>query len=396
MRTRPLALALLLGGCAGDVGGDLGPGPYHLSENLLDPLPLSGGQASPDGWSFLADDGVIAKGAWSSEDGTPYLQTEISPGSGPGHARWLFDRVPLEGGAFYEYSDEYRSFGTGRLLWSCETAEGTRYYSASQSSTSRSWTEQRFRFYVSEDCLGMVLHLLDSPGVLDTRRHSLREIAAAPLSQAMVSISFDDGHESNLSIGALELERRGWRGSFYLAPELLEGEGYLSWAQAEGLAAKGHEIGAHSSTHRSLVEVPADELRDEVLGSLLQLEAIGARGGFAYPYGEFNEVIEPYVAANARYVRSSLHGLNDRRLDPARLKVIPVTSETTSAELTRSLDDAVATSSWIIFLFHDLGAVDSSDEYRTDAAQFVELLDSLAERQLRVLPVLEALESIGH
>lgn len=57
------------------------------------------------------------------------------------------------------------------------------------------------------------------------------------------------------------------------------------------LAHQGFEIGAHSRTHRRLIRLPEDEIREEVAGSRADLEAAGLPPPrlFAWPYGERNE-----------------------------------------------------------------------------------------------------------
>lgn len=389
---------VLLGACAAgerDFGGGGAGGDGYLSENLIGNPALELERGGPVGWTFLADDGVVARGSVREEEGWSFLHTDVDPGSGPGHARWWFEPVQLSGGRFYEYTDSYRSYGTGRLIWSCEADGARRFHWAGQSSSSPTWSRTAFRFFVPADCLATVMHLLDRPGYLDTRLHALREVAPAPLEGAWVSIAFDDGNESHFHVAARELEEHGVRGTFYLVTDWLGRGGYLSWEQAGEMAAKGHEIGSHTASHRPLTEVPAGQLRDEVEGSLLQLARVGAAGGLAYPFGDFDEVVEPYAASRARYVRTSLEGMNDATLDPTRIRVFPVTAATTAHELERAVDDAVRARGWQVFLFHDLGEPVESDPYRTDPALLRGLLGALHERDVSVLPVVEVVEALG-
>ncbi len=395
MELRFILLLSVLGGCVAAPVEDRATDPVYLSGNLIGNSTLEAGSEGPEGWFFLSDDGVDAVGHRAAEDGTALLHTEILKGSAPGHARWWFEPVALQGGKFYEYADTYRSYGTARLVFSHETVSERRFHSAWQSSTSSEWARTRFRFYVSEDSHSTVMHLLDRPGYLETSSHSLREVAPAPFDRPMVSITFDDGDESNLTIAAPELERRGWRGSFYVILDSLNEEGHLGSEQVRTLANRGHEIGSHSASHRPLVEVSTEELRDEVEGSLLQLAKLGAGRGFAYPAGEFDELVEHYVGSKARYIRTSLHGLNDATFDRRRIRVYAVTTETTWEDLERAIDDVIRTRTWLVFLFHDLGAPGAGSPYRTDSTQFVQLLTALEQAEVEVLPVQQVLEQLG-
>lgn len=342
-----------------------GPGDAEdpLGENLIGNPRLELGSDGFEGWYFWADEGLAAEGSRHVEGRRALLHTEILEGSKGLHARWWFEPVHLRGGSFYEYEDEFRSYGVGRIIWSCDFGERRSFHWVGQTESSREWRSQRVRFFVPRDCRATVMHLLDRPGHLQTRSFSLRKVAARPLKKAFISFAFDDGRASNFSFAAEELERRGWRGSFYLIADALGADGFMKPEEAGELAARGHEIASHSASHRPLGEVPAEELHDEVEGSLRRLESLGARGGFAYPFGEFDEVVEPYVAGRARYVRTSLEGLNDAAFDLQRILVHPVTSETSDAELRQAVEDVARTRTWLVFLFHDFGEAEGEQVY---------------------------------
>lgn len=63
-----------------------------------------------------------------------------------------------------------------------------------------------------------------------------------------VALTFDDGGES-ASAAAELLERRGWRGQFFVTSSRIDTPGFLTAAQVRELASRGHAIGSHSHTH---------------------------------------------------------------------------------------------------------------------------------------------------
>jgi peptidoglycan/xylan/chitin deacetylase (PgdA/CDA1 family) len=69
----------------------------------------------------------------------------------------------------------------------------------------------------------------------------------------------------------------------------------------QALAAKGVEVGSHTTTHRRLDEVPAGELENELAGAADRLEAAGLPRPrtFSYPYGAWS----PALAAAVREAR---------------------------------------------------------------------------------------------
>jgi peptidoglycan/xylan/chitin deacetylase (PgdA/CDA1 family) len=123
-----------------------------------------------------------------------------------------------------------------------------------------------------------------------------------PLPRRGVLLTFDDAY-ADLLPTALPLLRRHRAPAVVFAVAANVG-GTNSWDQqdarvvdlldAEGLkavAAAGIEIGSHTSTHRPLGKVPAEELDEELAGAAARLEALGLPRprSFAYPYGDCSE-----------------------------------------------------------------------------------------------------------
>jgi peptidoglycan/xylan/chitin deacetylase (PgdA/CDA1 family) len=63
-----------------------------------------------------------------------------------------------------------------------------------------------------------------------------------------VALTFDDGGASSLGI-ADALERRGWRGHFFITTDRIGKPAFLSADGIRELHARGHAIGSHSHTH---------------------------------------------------------------------------------------------------------------------------------------------------
>jgi peptidoglycan/xylan/chitin deacetylase (PgdA/CDA1 family) len=65
---------------------------------------------------------------------------------------------------------------------------------------------------------------------------------------AQVALTFDDGGASAIH-AADALERRGWRGHFFITTGRIGTPGFLGSEQVRELAARGHEVGSHSVSH---------------------------------------------------------------------------------------------------------------------------------------------------
>jgi peptidoglycan/xylan/chitin deacetylase (PgdA/CDA1 family) len=121
-------------------------------------------------------------------------------------------------------------------------------------------------------------------------------------------LSFDDGGASAPWI-AEELERRGWRGAFFVITSRIGTPGFVDADQLRELAARGHEVGSHSHTHPAYMGKLGDaeaahEWRTsrEVLAELLG----GPPASAAVPGGSVSDtVVKQAAAAGYRYLYTS-------------------------------------------------------------------------------------------
>ncbi|MGH9901722.1 MAG: polysaccharide deacetylase family protein, partial [Pyrinomonadaceae bacterium] len=115
-----------------------------------------------------------------------------------------------------------------------------------------------------------------------------------------VALTFDDGYENFYESAWPVLRRHGFSATVFLvsghvggsndwdAPPAGLGERrILSWSQAAELARAGIEIGAHTRTHPDLRRLPAEQIKEEVAGSRVEIEDRLGRAveSFAYPFG---------------------------------------------------------------------------------------------------------------
>jgi peptidoglycan/xylan/chitin deacetylase (PgdA/CDA1 family) len=122
------------------------------------------------------------------------------------------------------------------------------------------------------------------------------------------AFSFDDGGSSALT-AAEALERRDWRGHFFVATSFVGRDGFLDRDGVRSLAARGHVVGSHSHLHptymgrldRGEIDREWSESRQrlaEILGELPLLASVP--GGFVSP-----DVIEGARRAGYRFLLTS-------------------------------------------------------------------------------------------
>jgi peptidoglycan/xylan/chitin deacetylase (PgdA/CDA1 family) len=121
-------------------------------------------------------------------------------------------------------------------------------------------------------------------------------------------ITFDDGHESDLTIAAPELARRNLHAIFFVIWSYLGRPGYLSREQLLELRARGFEIGSHGLTHTGLTRMSPAEAANEILESKQRLEDLLQEpiAGLGLPFGHYNDaVLKLAWAAGYRRVMTS-------------------------------------------------------------------------------------------
>jgi len=134
----------------------------------------------------------------------------------------------------------------------------------------------------------------------------LPEAMASESSNANITcVTFDDGRRDNYDCALPVLEYFGIKATFFITTGFLDkafptfaGEyPMMTCAQVRELAALGHEIGAHTTSHPKLTKVPLETARAEVESSKRFLEDLlgGEVVSFAYPKGDYNEAVRALV-----------------------------------------------------------------------------------------------------
>jgi peptidoglycan/xylan/chitin deacetylase (PgdA/CDA1 family) len=104
----------------------------------------------------------------------------------------------------------------------------------------------------------------------------------------VVVLTFDDGLKSQYMNAIPILDTYGYKASFSIVCEDVGKADHMSWQEINTLEKEGHDIGAHTITHRSLTEIPPEEMISEVFGSKQCLIDNGIEdvNYFSYPKNE--------------------------------------------------------------------------------------------------------------
>ena len=155
----------------------------------------------------------------------------------------------------------------------------------------------------------------------------------------MLCFTFDDGTLDHLRIAVPELEKRDWRGTFFINTRSNDRPAYrrLKRSQIAEMAARGHEIALHTVTHRVMSDLESatawGELAWEISENLRDLTNItGIRPRtYTAPYGDYppfmNKILEQkqILATPERYCIDSIARLErevERFISPESFTVL--------------------------------------------------------------------------
>lgn len=193
--------------------------------------------------------------------------------------------------------------------------------------------------------------------------------------ECAVSFTFDDGMKEHYTIVAPELEKRGFRGTFWLCCAWIHEDPqldttHITWAEAKEMSERGHEMSNHSWSHPNLTQLSKEEVLKEIrLNDEAIAEKIGPRPvTFCFPYNAYNEEV----------VAMAMEG----RVG-ARLKEFWFGGQHSPDEyLHKQIENALASGSWIAGMTHGINY--GYDCYETDPSGFTRFLDYVKEREDRI------------
>jgi peptidoglycan/xylan/chitin deacetylase (PgdA/CDA1 family) len=154
-----------------------------------------------------------------------------------------------------------------------------------------------------------------------------------------VVITIDDGYRDNLEVAAPILRERGLKATVFIVSGRIgksnnwdetgavAGRELVDESHAAFLRRAGLEIGAHTRTHASLIEVDDAAVIDEVSASRAELDGLldDRQSTFAYPYGQFDDrsvaAVEEAGFRGAVTVENRLARLSDHPMLIPRIEI---------------------------------------------------------------------------
>lgn len=191
--------------------------------------------------------------------------------------------------------------------------------------------------------------------------------------ECAVSLTFDDSMKEHYTIVAPELEKRGFRGTFWMCgawmPEDPQADTtHFTWAEAKEMSDNGHEMSNHTWSHPYLTMLPKEDVLEQICrNDEAILKNIGKPSvTFCFPYNAYNDEV----------VAAAMEG----RVG-ARLKEFWLGGQHSPKEyLQKQVEDALASGSWIAGMTHGINYGYDCYEDPSEFTGFLDYLKSLEDR----------------
>ncbi|MEV7635170.1 polysaccharide deacetylase family protein, partial [Pseudarthrobacter enclensis] len=186
-------------------------------------------------------------------------------------------------------------------------------------------------------------------------------------------MTFDDGWASQYNNALPVLNKYGIPATMYIiSGSINDVPAYMTQAQIQAFANRGDEIASHTVNHADLTTLTATQRNNELSQSkstLQQMFGPSAAIDFASPYGAYNATSTAAVKTQYATQRNTDDGFNSPAgFDPYNLLVQNVVSTTSNATVQGWINSAKANNTWLILVYHEVGANIGGDIYHTDTA----------------------------
>jgi len=315
-----------------------------------------------------------------------------------GRAAWYFEAQPVNSALVYGFADSYQSDVDTVPLAIVTLSDGTNVnVPLPVAFSSADWAPYSAEIYLPSGATSAtVYHQLAKVGYLNTDEYALLPTTPQGFQRGLVSITIDDSWLNDYTEALPVLSARRAVATHYVITGSLGESARMTPAMLRNLAARGHEIAAHTVTHSDLTSLTPAQISNELAQSKAALQAslVGAVTNFASPYGAYNRSVVTDSRGLFRSHRTTDVGFNSKgSFDPYRLKVQNIRSTTTLAELNGWVARAARERLWLILVYHDVVASGGSIYSCTPAALDAHLAAIQAAR-LPIVTVNQALTEV--
>lgn len=195
--------------------------------------------------------------------------------------------------------------------------------------------------------------------------------------QSIVSLTFDDGYDSQFKIGIPILKKRIIPATFYIITDRVDS---VTKSLLFDNLSKDIEIGSHTVSHPDLVKIGNAKANEELLNSRSFLQKyFGINSGLtmSYPWGIYNSSVKQIAKSIYLAARSTDIGFNSLyTLDRYALKMQNFHKRVGAYKANMWVDHAIQNQLWLIEMIHGINNTGYSP---IDSKALIEHLDYIKE-----------------
>jgi peptidoglycan/xylan/chitin deacetylase (PgdA/CDA1 family) len=374
--------------------------PPKLSTNLIPNPNLDiANNKVPKDWTTYAAGNNQPQFSHIIEGANKYVRVQIANYK-DGEAKWQYPAQPVKAGQHFSVELDYKSDTPSELVVESVLENGQHYFEVlDQLHPASEWTHYQAQFETPLAAQTTFVSLvLQHTGTLNTDNYALYDITSSENTQfatTLVSLTFDDGWDSQIKNGVPLLDKFNYKGTFYLNPSTIDTKLFASLKATQILAAQGHEIAAHGEEHLDMTTLAPTALKQQLILSrkFLQKQFNQEYSNFASPYGKADAQMQTIMRAIYRSHRGTKSGINTKQnFDPYDLKVFFVNQQTTSVQIAEAINKAKTFKGWLIFVYHRIE--DNGGQNSINTSTFYTQLQLINQSQLPVKTVNEVLDEL--
>lgn len=218
------------------------------------------------------------------------------------------------------------------------------------------------------------------------------------LNVPLASFTFDDFPSNALEVGGRILkEEANARATYYVSGcfmgKTIDGIKFYDEGHLKDAAAQGHEIGCHAFQHEKLGQQGMRFARKtcddnaafvrNIVGPHVKMTS------FAYPYGDTSLTVKAELSKKFAFCRGVRQELNTGKVDRGQISIISLEiRHAEQVDLKRTVAEAAANKSWIVFLTHDV--CENPSPYGSTPAMIENAVKAVREAGIQILPLKEA------
>lgn len=335
--------------------------------------------------------------------GSKSVKTTISSYT-DGDAKWYYEPITtLVKGKQYRWTTWYKTDTRPQAVAMFTRADGSEEFfgmpqpfPAANSDTV--WQRYSETFIVPDDAVSVTNFLfITGKGWVQVDDQSLESYQPTGWNRPLVTLTFDDGYEENVTSVLPVLDQYGFKSTQCFETADLKADPTTGKLNVMAFLNDGHEICSHTVTHPFLSQLTTAQVDTELADSKTYLQnLIGAPVvDFASPYGDYSESVNNEIKKYYQSHRTVDEGFNSKdNFDAYRLRVQNMTPTTTLAQFQSWLDQAKADNTWLILVYHRV-TNDTPEAFDTRVPDFKQQMAALNASGLTVETMRDALAELN-